>query len=110
VTDPCRSSFDSIVFALNINTGGAAFDLQSADDTYTLFQDSRLVGLFTTYSPDTSSGGKLVLDEGLVKGTVQPPPPAGQPQGLYSSNYSVSSVIKPLTPAPGVRFGSTVCQ
>jgi hypothetical protein len=108
--DPCRSTFDSIVFALDINTGGAAFDLQSADDKYTIFQDSRLVGLFTTYTPDTGSGGKLVIDEGLVKGTVQPPPPAGQPAGVFSTNYSVVQVIRPLSPAPGVRFGSTVCQ
>jgi hypothetical protein len=109
-TDPCRSSFDSIIFALDINTGGAAFDTVTGADGFTIFQDSRLVGVFTTYSPDTGTGGKLVLDEGLVKGAVTPPPPAGQPQGTSDTNFIVNQLIQPDTPAPGVRFGSTVCQ
>lgn len=87
---PCRSSFDSLIFALGAQTGGAAYDLNSSgDDAYLLFTNSRKTAIQVikqptppSAPPGTRGKGMLMIDEGLMaSGSVQPPPAPGlQPQ------------------------------
>jgi hypothetical protein len=103
--EPCRSSFDSVVFALGVETGLAAYDFGPSR----LFQNSRIAAITTAGSP---AGSKLIIDEGLVKsGQPIPPPPA---MGTTPSKITASSNVVPLQrpgqPLTTVRFGSTVCQ
>lgn len=87
---PCRSSFDSVIFALGAETGQAAYDLSgSGDDRFLVFSNSRKTALQIIKEPTppgappgTQGKGQLVIDEGLLGGTsVTPPPPPGiQPQ------------------------------
>ena len=104
---PCRSSFDSILYALGAQSGLAAYNL-AFGNTYQIFQDSRIVALSTQAAPGAS---RLAKDEGLAK-TGQPiePPP---PMGLSPTTQATQNVIPvsgPGLPQPSVRFGSTVCQ
>jgi hypothetical protein len=109
---PCRSQFDSIVYALGTETGDAAYDLNaSGDDAYRVFRDSRIVAISMQADPDPARGGSSVnLDEGLVKTVPKPPPPPGV---LPTSNTATPNVVfrrEPGQPVPSVRYGSTVCQ
>jgi hypothetical protein len=104
---PCRSSFDSILYAVGAETGLAAYDLPSGL-SYMIFQDSRIVALSTEASPREAL---LAKDEGLAKaGAPISPPPE---MGLAPTTQSTQNVI-PVAglglPTPAVRFGSTVCQ
>jgi hypothetical protein len=83
---PCRSQFDSIIYALGAKTGLAAYDMNaSGDDAYRIYRDSRLVAIGMQADPDPGRGGaSFTADEGLVKSVPQPP--------------------------PSVYYGSTVCQ
>jgi hypothetical protein len=118
---PCRSQFDSIIYALKAadeDAGGAAYDLNSSgDDAYRIFRDSRVTAL--TMQGDPGSGGQtagsiLVADEGIQKrdkttGLVAPPkaPPAAgigvrkAPSILFKATGNMASA--------SVRFGSSVC-
>jgi hypothetical protein len=104
---PCRSSFDSILYALGAKSGAAAYQLPYGNP-YMIFKESRIVAVATQAAPEAA---QLVKDEGLVK-TGQPviPPP---PMGLAPTTSATQDVIlyvAPGTPAAAVRFASTVCQ
>ena len=104
---PCRSSFDSILYALGAQSGMAAYDL-AYGNAYQIFQDSRIVAVSTQAAPGASL---LAKDEGLSKTgqPVQPPPP----MGLSPAQQSTQNVVMasgPGVPQATVRFGSTVCQ
>jgi hypothetical protein len=107
-TYPCRSTFDSILYALQADTGNAAYDLNAAgDDAYQIHQDSRVVGLGT----EAGQGGSFfTADEGLNKPgkPADPPPPPGVPGQTTTAN--VRPLYRPTSPMPSAKFGSTVCQ
>jgi hypothetical protein len=81
-TIPCLATFDTIIFALGAETGGAAYDLSSSgDDAYVVFSNSRKLAIQVIRQPgatpgSTSQPAKLYLDEGLMSGTTSPNPPA----------------------------------
>jgi hypothetical protein len=104
---PCRSSFDSILYALGAQSGLAAYDL-AFGNAYQIFQDSRIVAVSTQAAPSASV---LAKDEGLSKvgQPIQPPPPMGL-SPTTQSTQNVIMVAGPGLPQPTVRFGSTVCQ
>jgi hypothetical protein len=109
---PCRSQFDSILYALGVKSGQAAYDLNaSGDDAYRIFRDSRIAGISFQADPDTSRGGsRFVADEGLMKGTPKPPPIPGVPPTATTATANVVLRREPGKPAPAVQYGSTVCQ
>jgi hypothetical protein len=109
---PCRSSFDSILYALGAATGLSAYDLNaSGDDAYAIFTDSRLGGVAVIADPDPGRGGSQVnKEEGKVGGPVQPPPPPGIPPSSSTASASVVMQASPGRPYPAMKFGSTVCQ
>ncbi len=67
---PCRSSFDSILFALGAGTGNAAYDLNTGGDTdeYIEYIDEQLKSVQT-------QGGQVIVDRGLNTTAPTPPPP-----------------------------------
>jgi hypothetical protein len=109
---PCRSQFDSILYALGVKTGQASYDLNAAgDDAYRIFRDSRIAAISFQADPDPTRGGsRFVADEGLVKGTPKPPPVAGVPPTATTATANVILKREPGKPAPAVQYGSTVCQ
>jgi hypothetical protein len=110
---PCRSQFDSIIYALGVKTGQAAYDLNaSGDDAYRIFRDSRIVAISFQADPDPGRGGsRFTADEGLMKGTPpKAPPPPGVPPTATTATASVVMRREPGQPAPAVQYGSTVCQ
>lgn len=111
-TYPCRSQFDSIIYALGAETGQAAYDLNSAgDDAYRIFRDSRIAAITVQADPDPGRGGSsFAPDEGLMKGTPKPPPPPGVPPTATTATANVLMVRAAGQPAPAIRYGSTVCQ
>ena len=78
---PCRSQFDSIIYALGAVSGQAAYDLNAAgDDAYRIFRDSRIAAITMQADPNPARGGSsFTPDEGLMKGMPKPPPPPGVP-------------------------------
>jgi hypothetical protein len=109
---PCRSQFDSIIYALGVQTGQAAYDLNaSGDDAYRIFTDSRIAAISFQADPDPGRGGSaFTADEGLMKGTPKPPPPPGVPPTATTATANVVFRREPGQPAPAIRYGSTVCQ
>jgi len=109
-TYPCRSTFDSIIYALSATNGAAAYDLNATgDDAYTIFQDSRIVGITTQAGQGQTY---LTADQGLVKPSTpaDPPPPPGIPPQITTATSSVRMLYQAGSPMPSVRFGSSVCQ
>jgi hypothetical protein len=109
-TYPCRSTFDSILYAVSATNGAAAYDLNaSGDDAYTIFQDSRIVGVTTQAGQGQTF---FTADQGLVKPNVpaDPPPPPGIPPQITTATSSVRMLYRAGAPMPSVRFGSSVCQ
>jgi hypothetical protein len=94
--DPCVSSFDTILFAVNADSGNAAYDLQTGatDDRSAIWRGQKVQNI-------TARGGKVVLDTGLQAGSAPPPPPPPAPQ----SNSAYASVSTTAT-----RYGSPVCK
>ena len=110
---PCRSQFDSIIYALGAETGSAAFDLNAGtdEDAYRVFRDSRLSAIQMLADPNAAKGtSSFVPDEGRVKGAPKPPPPPGVPGAASSSTPNVVMARIPGQPPPAVRYGTTVCQ
>jgi hypothetical protein len=109
---PCRSQFDSILYALGAKTGTAAYDLNSSgDDAYRIFRDSRIAAITMQADPDPTRGGSsFTPDEGLMKGAPKAPPPPGVPPTATSATANVIMQRQAGQPPPAVRFGSTVCQ
>jgi hypothetical protein len=105
---PCRSSFDSIFFALGAETGQAAYDLNaSGEDAYVVLRNSKIQSI--SFVPDTTSTGQnklgLVLDEGLRGGQ---PPSAGE---LHSGGLAPTGAAGGTgVSVPLLRQSSTVCQ
>ncbi len=109
---PCRSSFDSIIYALGAKTGLAAYDLNSSgDDAYRIFRDNRISAIGMQADPDPASGGSSFnTDEGEMKGTPKPPPPPGVPPTATTATANVVMERVPGQAPPSVHYGSTVCQ
>ncbi|HEX9188844.1 MAG TPA: hypothetical protein VGB87_17315, partial [Vicinamibacteria bacterium] len=109
---PCRSVFDSILYAVGARTGQAAYDMNaSGDDAYRILRDSRIAAISIQADPDPGRGGSsFVADEGLMKGTPKPPPPPGIPPTATTASANVVFQREPGQPAPAVRYGTTVCQ
>jgi hypothetical protein len=109
---PCRSQFDSILYALGVKTGEAAYDLNaSPDDAYRIYRDSRIAAISFQADPNPGRGGStFTVDEGLIKGVPKPPPPPGIPPTTTSATASVILRREAGQPAPVVQYGSTVCQ
>jgi hypothetical protein len=109
---PCRSQFDSILYALGVVTGQAAYDLNATgDDAYRIFRDSRIAAIGVEADPDASRGGSsFAADEGLMKGIPKPPPPPGIPPTATTSTPNVVMARVPGEPPPAVRYGSSVCS
>jgi hypothetical protein len=109
---PCRSSFDSIIYALGAKTGLAAYDLNAAgDDAYRIYRDNRIAAIAMLADPDPSRGGSSFNpDEGKMKTPPKPPPPPGVPPTSTSATMNVLMVRQPGEPPPSVHYGSTVCQ
>jgi hypothetical protein len=110
-TYPCRSSFDSIVYALGAVSGLAAYDLNATgDDAFRIFKDERLAALKITAPPVTGQTGQAVKEVGKVGGPVEPPDPAGIPPSSTTASASVVAKASATSPLPAVRFGSSVCN
>ena len=109
---PCRSSFDSIIYALGAKTGLAAYDLNSSgDDAYRIFRDNRISAIAMLADPDPARGGSSFNpDEGEMKGHPKPPPPPGVPPTSTTATANVVMRREPGQPPPSVHYGSTVCQ
>ena len=109
---PCRSQFDSIIYALGAQTGLAAYDLNAGtEDAYRVFRDSRLSAIQMLADPDPARGGSsFTPDEGQIKGNPKPPPPPGVPPSATTATANVLMIREPGQPPPAVRYGSTVCQ
>ncbi len=106
--DPCRSRFDSEVFALAGVSGENGFDLNGLSgvaNSYTVFTDSR-IGSITVEQDPTSFGasvrlGETVRGSGGGGGGLPPPPPPPGPKPTASQ--TVSSQGAPV-------MGSVVCR
>ncbi|MET0553901.1 MAG: hypothetical protein ABW221_12735 [Vicinamibacteria bacterium] len=66
---PCRSSFDSILFALGAASGNAAFDLNGGNDEYVEYRDEKVMSV-------QAVRGHIVVDRGLGADIAPTPPPA----------------------------------
>jgi hypothetical protein len=98
--DPCISTFDTILFAVNAISGNAAYDLQaSGDDRSAIWRSQKVQNI----KGQLGAGGKvqIVLDTGLLAGSAPPPPPPPTPQ----ATNALPSVFTTAT-----RYGSPVCK
>jgi hypothetical protein len=66
---PCRSSFDSILFALGAASGNAAYDLNGGTDEYVEYLDEKVMSVQVVR-------GHVVVDRGLGADIAPTPPPA----------------------------------
>ncbi len=106
---PCRSSFDSIFFALGAKSGDAAFDLNAAgDDSFVIFDNSKIAAVGVIAAPDPTGGDeaetKVFIDEGLASGA--PPPAETIPEGGNAPGQAGSGGVTTTV----VRTSSTICQ
>jgi hypothetical protein len=105
--DPtCRSRFDSIIYVLKGETGGAAFNLNATgDDAFVTFDNSKIAAISVVADPRPGAkGASLQVDEGLNKagaasGAV--PPDQGKRPATVGSNGVAFGAIQP---------SSTICR
>ncbi|MCG6926729.1 MAG: hypothetical protein LJF30_15640 [Acidobacteria bacterium] len=112
---PCRSSFDSILYALGAATGMAAYDINldpTADDAYRIYRDQRITAVTMAADPAQSGGARVLIDEGQVGGaTPIAPPPAGVPPSVTTAGTGIVVMSRDANfPPAAVRVGSSVCQ
>jgi hypothetical protein len=108
---PCRSSFDSIVYAVGAVSGLAAYDLNATgDDAFRIFKDERLAALKITAPPVTGQTGQMAKEVGKAGGPVAPPDPKGVPPSSTTASASVVFKAVAGSTLPAVRFGSSVCN
>jgi hypothetical protein len=109
---PCRSSFDSIIFALGAQSGAAAYDLNaSGDDRFTQITDQRVQAIRV-------AGGRLVIDTGLGAQNAPPPPapPVANPPAPSPFSNVFNGATDPVTGLPRFvglvpyKLGSSVCR
>jgi len=100
----CASSFDSVLFALEAATGGAAYDLNlSGDDRFVTLTNQRVNAVQVV-------AGRLVVDMGLgAQNPPQPPAPpvTAPPAPGPNANVSVVSNVPGTIP---FKLGSSVCR
>jgi hypothetical protein len=109
---PCRSSFDSILFAVAAESGGAAYDLNATGDDRSIQLNQQRIQAVRAH------GGRLVVDTGLSAQNAPPPPapPIANP-GTEDPTPNVL-VGGPLNPdgtqrIPGLvtfKINSSVCR
>ena len=110
---PCRSSFDSIVYALGAKSGDAAFDLNATgDDSYVVFDNSKIAGLaiFATTDDAGTSTQNLYVDEGLNRDTGTPEGSKPRPETLPEKGKAPTKGGNGSVSTLELRSGSTVCQ
>jgi hypothetical protein len=108
---PCRSQFDSILYALKMKSKQATYDLNaSGDDAYHVFRNSRIAAIGFQADPSLDGGARFATDEKLIKKTPKPPPIPSVPPTTTTATASVILKREPGQPAPAVHYGSTVCQ
>jgi hypothetical protein len=108
---PCRSSFDSILFAVGGESGDAAYDLNaSGDDRFVEITEQRIQAVRV-------AGGRLVVDMGLGAQTPPPPPapPVAQPPAPGPLANVMVGAFNPdgtprITGLVPIKFGSGVCR
>jgi hypothetical protein len=111
---PCRSSFDSVVYALGAKTGNAAFDLNdgAADDSYVVFDNSKIAGISILSVTDVNGTPeqRLYVDEGLNRDVAgaegSKPDPGDLPEKGKSPTQGGNGSVSTLQ----IRSSSTVCQ
>ena len=105
---PCRSSFDSLVFALGALTGNAAYDLNATgQDEYVQYTGEKVQAIQIVR-------GRLILDRALGA-EIAPEPPAPSTIGGTPDDQSVflGSSIGPewtVTNRSAFLSGTTVCR
>jgi hypothetical protein len=109
---PCRSSFDSILYAVGAATGNAAYDLNATgQDEYVEYQSQKIQAVQV-------KGGIVVVDRGL--GAEVPPPPPAPPDvlvpptsgsvymGLNTKNSCPTCLVSQASMP--FQMGSSVCR
>ena len=106
---PCRSSFDSILFALGAGSGNAAYDLNgTGQDEYVEYSSQKVNAIQV-------KSGILVVDRGL--GAEVPPPPPAPPEiltapttGSVYAGLSIPTQFKVSNRSMAFQMGSAVCH
>jgi hypothetical protein len=109
---PCRSQFDTILYALGAQSGAAAYDLSAAgDDAYRILRDSRITAISLIADPlETTGGTRFNADQGQRKVGVPPdPPPRRGAPNMITTGTVVMAPDDAGAPAT-IREGSTACQ
>ena len=111
---PCRSSFDSVVYALGAKSGLAAFDLNdgAADDSYVVFDNSKIAGISILSVTDVNGTPeqKLYVDEGLNRDTGTAEGSKPDPGSLPEKGKSPTQGGNGSVSTQQIRSSSTVCQ
>ena len=104
---PCRSSFDSILFALGAASGNAAFDLNDGNDEYVEYRDEKVMSV-------QAVRGHVVVDRGLGADIAPTPPPAvliSQPvPGSVFNGISVPEIYAIANRETPFRAQPTLCR
>jgi hypothetical protein len=90
----CSGHFDSILYALAAFSGGAAYNMPGSSDGSIAITDQRVNAVRV-------SGGKLVVDTGLISSAPPPPAPPAAPPPPSVSGIDVG--------IDQVRLSTSVC-
>ena len=109
---PCVSSFDSVLFAVGAESGGAAYDLNAAGDDRSIQLNRQRIQAVRV------SGGRLVVDTGLSAQNAPPPPapptvnpPAPAPLGNVLMGPPLNADGTPRIPGlVTYKVNSSVCR